>query len=171
MRTLIMVVGMPGIGKSYFADQLLCEYGIENVSSDEMRKHLYGHASIQGDYNEVFGAVYDTISNLFDLGEKMVVLDATNVTRHVRYKAIREIKPTEIIYVVMPDDLERALKQNEERSRKVPARVICRMYNSYKRDMPCPKYDFFHGIDCSIYHLDNDEDKNDLYSRLEKTHG
>jgi len=166
MRTLIIPVGCPGMGKSYFADQILCEYGIKNVSSDQVREDLYGDAAIQGDYHEVFGTVYDTINALFDSGEDMVILDATNVTRRVRWKAICDINPDEIIYVIMPDDLDRALNYNEKRSRKVPERIVRRMYESYKRDMPCLEYDSL-GIDCSIYHLDNAKEKDDFYVRLE----
>lgn len=166
MRTLIIPVGCPGMGKTYWCKRMLDEYGIKNVSSDQMREDLYGDARIQGDYHEVFNAVYDTICTLFDNGEDAVILDATNVTRHVRRKAIFDTDPTEIIYVIMPDGLDRALENNKNRDRAVPNKVIHKMYNSYKRDMPCEEYDFFNGIDCYICHLDDSADAASVYNCL-----
>lgn len=166
MRTLIIPVGCPGMGKSYFADCLYRDYGIKSVSSDQVRADLYGDARIQGDYREVFGAVYDTICTLFDNGEKVVVLDATNVTRSVRWKAIRDIRPEEIIYVIMPDGLDRALENNAKRDRVVPNRVVRKMYNSYKRDMPCEEYDFFNGKECHICYLEDNTDTAKVYEYL-----
>lgn len=171
MRTLIIPVGCPGMGKTYFCNEVFNKYGIKSVSSDQMREELYGDAAIQGDYHEVFSAVYDTINSFFEDGEKAVILDATNVTRRVRWKAIFDISPTEIIYVIMPNNLNRALENNKKRDRVVPQRVVRRMYESYKRDMPCFDKDFFNKIDCSIYHLDNEFEITELNSRLESYHG
>ena len=170
MRTLIMPVGCPGSGKTYFCNKLYEEYGIISVSSDQMRENLYGDARIQGNGHEVFTAVYNTICNLFDSGEQIVILDATNVTRQTRYKAFRYIKPTEVIFVIMSSDLEKALENNRKRERVVPDKVLIRMYSSYIQDMPNPESDFGKR-DSVIYHIDNEEEMNEFYSRLEHING
>ncbi len=155
------------MGKSYWAKQMFDKYGIKSVSSDDVREKLYGDAAIQGNYKEVFDIVYKTIRSLFDKGEQIVILDATNVTRHVRHKAIYNISPSEIIYVILPDDLNKAIENNKKRSRIVPEHIVRRMYKSYKRDMPTPNKDFFKGIDCAIYYMDNDT-WYDFYVRMEE---
>lgn len=167
MKTLIIPVGCPGMGKSYWAKQMFDKYGIKSVSSDDVREKLYGDAAIQGDYKKVFSTVYETIRSLFNQGEQIVILDATNVTRHVRHKAICSISPSEIIYIILPDDLDRAIENNKKRSRIVPEHIVRRMYKSYKKDMPTSEKDFFKGIDCAIYYMDNDTLHN-FYTRMEK---
>lgn len=164
MRTLLVPVGCPGSGKTYWAKQMLDKYGIKSVSSDQVREDLYGDASIQGDYQEVFNTVYDAICNLFDKGEQAVILDATNVTRYVRQKAIFNTYPTEIVYVILPDDLEKALFNNKKRDRVVPEAIVRRMYKTYKRDMPCAKKDFFKGKQCFLFRVDDPH----LYRLLEE---
>ena len=171
MRTLVIPVGCPGSGKTYFCNEIFNRYGIKSVSSDQVRENLYGDAAIQGDYHEVFDTVYNTINSLFDNGENIVILDATNVTRHVRCKAIFDTSPTEIIYVIMPNNLQRSLENNENRKRIVPRKVVRRMYDSYKRDMPCSDKDFFNEMDCSIYHLDDESENAELDFRLENCRG
>ncbi len=167
MRTLVIPVGIPGCGKTWWCQKILKNYNIPNVSSDNMREMLYGDASIQGDYLEVFGAVYDTICNIWDSGEPICILDATNVTRHVRAKAIADTDPNEIIYVIMNNNLGRAIGQNNKRERCVPVSVIRRMYKSYKRDYPCAQKDFYPDKNCVIYKFNDPL----LYKYLEEIKG
>ena len=164
MRTLIVPVGAPASGKSTWCKKMWDDFGIISVSSDLMRKELYGDESIQGDYHEVFGAVYDAINNFFDMGYNPIILDATNVTRQVRYKAIQDTQPQEIIYVTFNIEFETLIERNNKRKRHVPSKVINKMYGSFCRDYPCESKDFFYNIKCSIYSFD---DKN-LYYYLEQ---
>ena len=163
MKTLLMPIGYPGCGKSYWANKMLEEYDIPNVSSDKMRERLYGDATIQGDYNEVFGNTYDEIRAILETCP-VCILDATNVTRHVRWKAICEIDPDEVIYVIFPDDIKLAKRRNQERDRVVPNRVINKMAYSYRQFYPCPEKDFIGDRRYKIFKVDDSE----LYSHIEK---
>lgn len=140
MTTLILPIGIPGSGKSWWCKNVLKNWGVRSVSSDRMREALYGDATIQGDYQEVFGAVYDFCRYIL-LEDGICCVDATNVTRHVRQKAIRDICPDEVIYVIMNNNIDRAKQQNQARSRTVPEHVINRMYKSFRRDYPCVEKD------------------------------
>ena len=128
MQTLYMMVGLPGSGKSYHAEEALINDGnTEIVSSDEIRKELFGDENDQTHNNEVFNEVHNRIKKLFAAG-KNVVYDATNLSRKRRGAFLNTI-PKEIrkVAVVMCTELDVCLKQNAQRERKVPEEVIMRM--------------------------------------------
>lgn len=136
-RVLIMPIGIPGSGKTTWARKMWDEYQIPRVSSDDVREHLYGNASIQGDFNEVFDIVHTIIRSTLDQSEEdFCILDATNVTRWVRQSAIWEINPTEVIYVLMGNDVPVCKKRNAARDRVVPEYVIDNMYKKYCKNYP-----------------------------------
>ncbi len=136
--SLIMLVGLPGSGKSYYAKKLK-NYNI--VSSDTIRKELYGNESEQGDAKEVFDLMYTRTRNYL-LEGKNVVYDATNVRLKKRYNFLtklkselkNKIKDYTIIYeccvFAMPYDY--CVYNNENRERKVPREIIKRMYESFQ---------------------------------------
>ena len=134
-RTLIMPIGIPGCGKSTFMCHLNEKYGIPVVSSDSVREELYGDESIQGDSNQVFNIVYKNINNHLE-NEGVCILDATNVTRKVRIKAIKKTNPTQVIYILMDNNIHQALSRNSKRERVVPKHVIIRMRQSFTNDFP-----------------------------------
>lgn len=138
-RVLIMMIGIPGSGKSTFANQISDEYNIPIVSSDTVRKQLYGNESIQGIYDDVFNEVYRQINKWIDCG--VCIYDATNTRKMWRYTAIAKVLPTEIVYVIVNPGLEKSIKQNNNRERVCPESVIKRMHkqlmNEYPREDEC----------------------------------
>ena len=128
MQTLFMMVGLPGSGKSYHANEaLINDECTEIVSSDEIRKELLGDENDQTHSNEVFNEVHSRIKKLFAT-RKSVVYDATNLSRK-RRRAFLNTVPEGIrkVAVVMCTELDVCLKQNAQRERKVPEEVIMRM--------------------------------------------
>ena len=86
----IMLVGLPGSGKSTYANtfrsQLLSEINDERVviiSSDAIRKELYGDESIQTDPARVFSLMEERTLDELDKGS-VVLYDATNINRKNR---------------------------------------------------------------------------------------
>ena len=63
--TLKIIIGLPGSGKStYCKDYVNVHKGV-HISSDEIRKELYGDENIQGDPQEVFTLMNNkTLENL-----------------------------------------------------------------------------------------------------------
>lgn len=54
--TLIILCGSPGSGKTTYAEKYLSEHAnTVYLSSDQIRKEMWGNESIQGDNNEIFG--------------------------------------------------------------------------------------------------------------------
>lgn len=128
MNKLYTMVGIPGSGKSTIANQ------IPNaiiISSDAIRKELYGAEEIQGNGKQVFDLVYKRIGEELTKGHD-VVFDATNLTPKARKAVFRFT--AEHIAVFVNTSLDECLKRNAARERKVPEEVIYRMYHN----LTCP---------------------------------
>ena len=77
MSDLIMMIGAPASGKTTFAHKLAKKKSNCIVlSSDEIRKSLYGDASVQGDGNLVFDILYRTAIDYLKQNY-CVIVDAT----------------------------------------------------------------------------------------------
>jgi len=76
---LVVVMGLPGVGKSHCA-RLLCDrLGAAHVASDELRSRLFIAASYANDENRaVFAAATALVDTLLGEGHRVVV-DATNL--------------------------------------------------------------------------------------------
>src|SRR5437762_9723116 len=85
---LILVMGLPGVGKSHCA-RLLCErLGAAHVASDELRSRLFIAATYADEENRaVFAAATALVDGLLADGHR-VVLDATNLVARNRSAAV-----------------------------------------------------------------------------------
>lgn len=124
MNKLYTMIGIPGSGKSTIANQIP---NAVVISSDAIRKELYGAEEIQGSGKQVFDLVYKRIGEELAKGND-VVFDATNLTPRTRKAVFRF--PAERIAVFVNTSLDECLKRNTARERKVPEEVIYRMHHS-----------------------------------------
>jgi predicted kinase len=109
---LIVVMGLPGVGKSYCA-RLLCErLGAAHVASDELRSRLFVAASYADEENRaVFAVVSALVEALLGEGHRVVV-DATNLIARNRAGTIgvarRRGVAVTYVRISAPDDDVRA---------------------------------------------------------------
>ncbi len=76
---LIVLMGLPGVGKSHCARLICGRLGAAHVASDELRSRLFIAASYADEENRaVFAAATALIDALLDEGHRVVV-DATNL--------------------------------------------------------------------------------------------
>lgn len=81
---LILVMGLPGVGKSHCARLLCSRLGAAHVASDELRSRLFIAASYADDENRaVFAAAAALVDGLLGDGHRVVV-DATNLIARSR---------------------------------------------------------------------------------------
>lgn len=125
---MYMLIGPPATGKSTYAKENFKDAII--VSSDKVRKIMYGSEEIQGSPAAVFSQVRFNCWQYLVQGRDVVV-DATNITRKNRAK-LKSGMPlgTEFKAIVFKTDLETALKRNTERARHVPEDVVKRMFTN-----------------------------------------
>lgn len=111
----IMLVGIPGSGKSTITNHL---HGYVVISTDATREKLWGDASHQGPWSELWQDLQRQIFNARKLG-KPVCYDACNLTEAHR-KPILETFPGNWKAVVFMDDAWTCWKRNNQRERVVP---------------------------------------------------
>lgn len=127
MSKLIMLVGLPGSGKSTYGKKLCASERVTlYISADKIREELYGDTSIQGDRNKVFRIMHDRLKNYLKEGH-VVVYDATNVTRKNRKAVLDEVKHlcdegTEAHIVWAP--YFQCIERDKQRKRTVGEEVI-----------------------------------------------
>lgn len=140
--TLILLVGVPGSGKTTYAQKYIQEHtDIIHLSSDNIRKELWGDESIQGDNNEVFSLMQTRAIDALNNGQS-VVYDATNITRKDRSYIITLCpKFVKIESHIIWAPIETCIERDAERERTVGKAVIDKMLKRFQ----APYYD--EGID------------------------
>lgn len=131
MNKFYMLAGLPDSGKSYLAERL-AEKGAVWISSDAVRKELYGSESVQGNTEDIFGTMKSRTIKALRAGQD-VVYDACNINSKKRTAFLNDIRklPCWKVCVICAVPYEMCLKRNTERDRHVPAYAIIRMYKSW----------------------------------------
>lgn len=132
---LIVMVGVPGSGKSSVAKQLAeVNKDIVIVSSDAIREEFYGDANDQSHNDKVFRVVNKRLKEGL-IAEKKVILDATNISKKRRKALLRDLKYPKSMAIVMAVPEYICKKRDEERDRHVGPDVINRMIKNW-----CPPH-------------------------------
>ena len=138
---LILLCGIPGSGKSTYAQKWVEENSGVHLSSDTIRKELYGDEATQGNPHEVFSLMQKRAVEALNNGSN-VVYDATNITRKDRSGIIAACpKFIKIECHIIWASIETCIERDAVRERTVGQAVIDKML---KRFQP-PYYD--EGID------------------------
>lgn len=148
---LIVMVGVPGSGKSSVAKQLAeINKDIVIVSSDAIREEFYGDANDQSHNDKVFRIVNKRVKEGLLEGRKVVV-DSTNISKKRRKALLRDLKYPKSMAIVMAVPEYICKKRDEERDRHVGPDVINRMIKNW-----CPPH-YSEGFDfiSIVYDYDN----------------
>ena len=137
MITFNMMVGLPYSGKSYFVNKYKAEND-EYISSDEIRKELYGDESDQTNPNKVFEIMYKRTCKALS-ENKSVWYDATNIKSKYRTHLLNSLKHkfSDVHYkcYVMCTPFKILLIRQQNRDRFVPATVIDKMIRQFEVPM------------------------------------
>lgn len=132
MATLIVLIGLPGSGKSTVAQNLQQRENAVIHSSDKLREELFGDVNECNKNDELFTELHKRIKQDL-LSGKNVIYDATNVSRKKRKAFLDNFKKIncykECYLIATP--YEQCLIQNNQRERKVPEYVIKNMYKNF----------------------------------------
>ena len=130
MKTLYMLVGAPGSGKTYYAKNNLINDNCKYVSRDDVRfeiikddEEYFAHE------NKVYKEFIHRIKTA--LKDSDVIADATHLNWASRRKLINAIgmNDIDIIPIVLNTDIKTTIKQNKMRTGRsvVPDKVIYQM--------------------------------------------
>ena len=133
----IILVGIPGCGKTTYAKSLSVRIGGIHISSDAIRKELYGDENIQDDPGKVFSLMHNR--TLEALGNGIdVVYDATNVSRKDRASIMSKMpKYVNCECHIVWAPIETCIERDAQRERSVGKEVIDRMVKRFQ----APYYD------------------------------
>ncbi|MDB9512837.1 WYL domain-containing protein [Kamptonema animale CS-326] len=141
------LIGPPGSGKSTLARQIAqLDERYVIVSTDSIRKELFGDESIQGNWSQVEAITISSTQRAIATG-KLVIYDATNAKRAWRLNWLEKVKAAiseEQAWMGwhLTTPLEICLEWNEERERRVPKPIIVEMANCLKTFPPDPAEGF-----------------------------
>ena len=124
----IMLVGLPGSGKSTFADNISKNIDVVIHLTDAIRKELFGDENDQQNPQLVFETAYKRIRRDLQEGYN-VVFDATNLRQKNRQMFLQYISdiPHRNICVLMKTPFKECVRRNDMRERRVPRKVLFRM--------------------------------------------
>lgn len=161
MAKMIMMCGIPGSGKSSYAERLAKEDNYIIHASDKIREE-FGDVNDQSKNEEVFRILHKRIKTDL-LNGYNIIYDSTALSRKRRVAFLRELKniPCEKICVLMATPWEYCLAYNFARDRQVPVEVMCNMLKRFQ--IPSIK----EGFDRVIIHYENEEWK-EFYGDVEE---
>lgn len=129
----LMLIGLPGSGKSSFARQLVEQSPRwQLLSTDALREQLFGQASIQGPWSAIEQAL-DQQLRAARLAQRPVILDSTQARRRHRRLALAQLAQAgygAVGGLWLREPLGRCCQRNRDRDRQVPRAVIQAMHRS-----------------------------------------
>lgn len=141
MNRLVIMIGIPGCGKSTYAKKLIeLHPDWEYVSRDEVR---YEYVSDQEHYYDHEYEVYQEFCKRIDMhlmDEKTVIADATHLTVGSRKKLLDTLRviPDEIVMVYIDTPFEICMQRNNARQgiTRVPEKHMYAMRNRLRQPNP-----------------------------------
>lgn len=137
-----IMIAPPAAGKTTWVNKKVQE--AENagiiciLSSDNIRKELYGSASVQGN-KRVWDILYARLAAAIR-AKQNIIIDNTSCNAAARKEILEVFRkqqvPYLLEYIVLTTPLEVCLKRNSTRPRQVPEEVITRMHNTLHQNLP-----------------------------------
>ncbi|WP_286134002.1 ATP-binding protein [Bacillus sp. AFS053548] len=145
MQKLIYMIGIPGSGKSEMAKQIAKKEKAIILSTDELRQTLFFNVNKQKRTNLLYMELYKRANCLLAEG-KSVLIDATNIERERRMKALNKFVDVykECYYMDVPYEV--CVDRNNKRKRVVEDRILVKMRKNLDFPLKNEGWDVIHSI-------------------------
>lgn len=120
--TIIQLVGLPGSGKSFFANQFAETFGSSIISTDKIRWILFAHHTYSQDEESIIAQISSYMLNELIKTRKTIILDGGYNNRTARAQLISLAKKNKyrlLTVIVQTDDLT-SRKRSAKRDNKNP---------------------------------------------------
>ncbi len=128
---LLMLIGLPGSGKSILGQRIANQYPESKIiSTDVIRSQLFGDANIQGRWLLIWREIERQLREVLIKNLPIAIYDATNVVRKQRKEVIklaRKIGFNQITGIWLNTPVKLCLNRNQNRDRTVSSEVILEM--------------------------------------------
>src|SRR5581483_7726503 len=133
-RTIILLKGLPGSGKSYWCREYMKEHSdTVRTNKDDLRAMMHSSMHSKGKEKEVLAVRDFIVGQSLELGKDVLIDDTNFASKHLermeelaaKFNATVEVKSFEHV------PLETCIEQDLKRLDSVGERVIRRMYNQY----------------------------------------
>lgn len=136
---LVILMGLPGSGKSYVSDYIRQNYGYLILSGEEITSQLFGSEKVSsGQYAQVYKIIRQKASNLLSQG-KSVVIDGTNLKQLFRQQIYDEIKCDSIKLIYLKTDDKTALDRISKRENSCSVETYNNFKNQTEEPLPSEK--------------------------------
>lgn len=138
----VVLVGLPGYGKTTWARNYLATNSGQIVSSDD---YIEAKAAEQGKtYNEIFDQTIEEatkhvdkrLKDLVMSGEQMIIIDRTNLKKEKRQELCRDLRFHNYkVYAIVfpkPDDKELRRRLDARPGKIIPEEVMSEMLTSFE---------------------------------------
>lgn len=144
MSNIYVMVGLPGSGKSTYAENLRDERVAMNesavvLSSDAYRKMLLGDESSQENNSLIFDTLYSDMRSYLVGGIDNLILDMTNTTVKCRKRIFEQIKKAcpnmsavNVVACVIATTVDAVVERDANRERSVGREVIGKFLSSFQ---------------------------------------
>ncbi len=140
-QRLIILMGLPGSGKSYVASHLQQKYGFITLSGEDIATKLFGTEKLSGQqYAQVYKTVRQKASELLQQGSS-VIIDGTNLKKQFRQQIYDEVKCDQTILIYLKTDDNVAMDRISKRKNSCSSET----YQAFKNQIeePFPKENAF----------------------------
>ena len=131
---LILMVGLPGSGKSTIAELLHNDYKDSVIlSTDKIREEFFNDVNDMSNNDMVFNMLHDMIKDNIK-SCRTTIVDCCNISMKSRRPIIdigKRLNCTICAYIV-PTLIDECYRRNSLRERKVPDNVIDKMYHGFQ---------------------------------------
>jgi predicted kinase len=112
---LILTMGLPRSGKSSYCRELISQ-GVPVVNPDSVRLALHGQPFIPSAETMIWALAKYAVKSLFEVGHRVVAVDATNTTEHARnnWKSIQWSRNIVYFQTSKEECIRRAVASDKE---------------------------------------------------------
>ena len=130
---LVVLVGLPGSGKSEVAEEYIRTHDAVVISSSEMRELVFGDANNYGHKKQLFKAIHETIKNVLEC-KQSVVYDATNLERKNRMELLNYIAgvPCTKKCIIVVKSYEECIENINRFGKETPPYVVDGQYKKFE---------------------------------------